>query len=240
MDSKRHEMPTIKVMSAGAVESIVHALGHEFESECGWSIAFTFNTAGALRDRFLAGETPDLLILPDAAIRTLEDEGHMAPGSRKPLATSVTGVAVRAGAPQPDISTVDAFRRALLAAKTVSYVDPKAGGSSGKAFASNLQRLGIAEEINRKAVLGNRGYEVAQAVADGRAEIGTTFISEMLTVPGLQVVGPLPGELRNVGTYTAGIPSQAAEPDAARALLAALTDPATRPRWSAAGLDPAF
>ena len=164
----------------------------------------------------------------------------MAPGSRKPLATSVTGVAVRAGAPQPDISTVDAFRRALLAAKTVSYVDPKAGGSSGKAFASNLQRLGIAEEINRKAVLGNRGYEVAQAVADGRAEIGTTFISEMLTVPGLQVVGPLPGELRNVGTYTAGIPSQAAEPDAARALLAALTDPATRPRWSAAGLNPAF
>jgi molybdate transport system substrate-binding protein len=233
-------MPTLKVMSAGAVESIVHALGEEFENEKGCSIVFTFNTAGALRERFLGGEIPDLLILPDAAIRTFEDEGHVATGSRTPLATSVTGVAVRAGAPQPDISTVDAFKRALSAAKAVSYVDPKSGGSSGRVFAANLQRLGIADEINRKAVLGNRGYEVARAVADGRAEIGTTFISEMLTVPGVQVVGPLPGELRNVGTYTAGFPARAASPGLAQDLLAKLTDPATRPRWSAAGLEPAF
>ena len=161
-------------------------------------------------------------------------------GSRMPLATSVTGIVVRAGAPHPDISSVDAVKRALLAARSVSYVDPKAGGSSGRAFAAALERLGIAEEVNRKAVLGKRGYEVARAVADGRAEIGTTFISEVLAVPGTQVVGPLPGELRNVGTYTAAIPARAASPKPAQALLATLADPATRARWQAAGLEPAF
>ena len=103
-----------------------------------------------------------------------------------------------------------------------------------------LERLGIAEAVNQKAVLGKRGYEVAQAVADGRAEIGTTFISEILTVPGARMIGPLPGDLHNSNTYTAAIPKAAAAPEAAKALLQALSDPATRARWSAAGLEPAF
>jgi molybdate transport system substrate-binding protein len=147
---------------------------------------------------------------------------------------------VRAGAKPPDISTPAAFKQALLAAKAVAYSDPQAGGSSGTFFAGLLQKLGIAEAVNRKAVLGKRGYEVAQAVADGRAELGTTFISEILTVPGVTVLGPLPGELHNANTYTAAIPlaSRVAEP--AMALLRALTDPASRDRWTAAGLEPAF
>jgi molybdate transport system substrate-binding protein len=122
----------------------------------------------------------------------------------------------------------------------VSYTDPKAGGSSGKVFSAHLERMGIAAEVNARAVLGKRGYEVAQAVAGGRAELGTTFISEMLTVPGLEVVGPLPGELANRGTYTAGIPARAALPELGQALLKALTDPSTRSRWDKAGLEPAF
>jgi molybdate transport system substrate-binding protein len=233
-------MPTIKVMSAGAVESMLKALGAEFEPASGHRIDFVFNTAGGLRERFLAGDIPDLLILPDAAIRAFEDEGQIRSGTRQPLASAVSGVVVRAGAPKPDISTVEVFERALLAAKAVSYTDPKAGGSSGKVFSAALERLGIAQEVNAKAVLGKRGYEVAQAVADGRADIGTTFISEMLTVPGLQVVGPLPGELRNVGTYTAGIPACAAAPKLGEAFLKALIDPVTGPRWQEAGLEPAF
>ena len=233
-------MATIKVMSAGAVESMLRAIGAEFERASGHRIEFVFNTAGGLRDRFLSGDIPDLIVLPDAAVQTFENEGHIRTGSRTPLATAVTGVVVRDGAPKPDISTVEAFKRALLAAKAVSYTDPTAGGSSGKVFAANLERMGIANEVNARAVLGKRGYEVAQAVADGRAELGTTFISEMLTVPGLQVVGPLPGELANRGTYTAGIPSRAASPELGRAFLQALTAPATRPRWQDAGLEPAF
>jgi molybdate transport system substrate-binding protein len=233
-------MASIKIMSAGAVESMMKALGGEFARDGGHTIAFTFNTAGALRERFLAGDTPDVLVLPDAAMRAFEQEGRIAAGSIAPLATSTTGVVVRAGAPKPDISTVDAFKRALLAARSVSYTDPKAGGSSGRAFAAKLEQLGIADAVNAKAVLGKRGYEVAKAVADGRAEIGTTFISEMLAVPGLEVVGPLPGELRNVGTYTAGIPIEAASPSVARDLIARLTGNETRARWQAAGLEPAF
>ncbi len=140
----------------------------------------------------------------------------------------------------PDISTPEAFKQALLKAKTVAYSDPKAGGSSGTFFAGLLDKLGIAEAVNKKAVLGKRGYEVAMAVAQGRAEIGTTFISEILTVKGVKVAGPLPGELHNANTYTAAIPAGSASRAAAMALLRALTDPATRERWTAAGLEPAF
>ena len=140
----------------------------------------------------------------------------------------------------PDISTPEAFKQALLKAKSVAYTDPKAGGSSGTFFAGLLDKLGIAEEVNKKAVLGKRGYEVAQSIADGKAEIGTTFISEILTVKGVKVAGPLPGELHNANTYTAAIPAGSASCDAAMALLRALTNPATRERWSAAGLEPAF
>jgi molybdate transport system substrate-binding protein len=233
-------MATIKVMSTGAVESMVEALGHEFERASGHHLALTFMTAGAVREAFLGGDIPDLLIAPDAAIREFEQQGRIVAGTRKPLASSVTGVAIRAGAPVPDTTTVEAFKRALLAAKSVSYTDPKAGGSSGKFFAELLQRLGIADEVNGKAVLGNRGADVARAVADGRAELGTTFISEMLPFKELQVIGPLPGDLANTSSYTAGIPAQAAQAEAAGALLGALTEPVTRQRWSGAGLEPAF
>jgi molybdate transport system substrate-binding protein len=233
-------MATIKVMSTGAVESMVEALGHEFERASGHHLALTFRTAGAVREAFLGGEIPDLLIAPDAAMRGFEQEGRVLAGTRTPLASSVTGVAIRKGNGVPDIATVEAFKRALIAARSVSYTDPKAGGSSGKFFAELLQRLGIADEVNRKAVLGNRGADVARAVADGKAELGTTFISEMLPFKELQVIGPLPGDLANTNTYTAGIPVKAERPDVARSLLEALTGPATRAKWSAAGLEPAF
>jgi len=233
-------MATIKVMSTGAVESMVEALGHEFERTSGHHLALTFMTAGGVREAFLGGDIPDLLIAPDAAIREFEQQGLIVSGTRTPLASSVTGVAIRAGAPVPDIKTVEGFKRALIAAKSVSYTDPKAGGSSGKFFAQLLQRLGVADEVNRKAVLGNRGADVARAVADGRAEFGTTFISEMLPFKELEVIGPLPADLANTSTYTAGIPARAAQAEGARALLSALTKPVTRQRWSAAGLEPAF
>jgi molybdate transport system substrate-binding protein len=233
-------MPDIKVLSAGAVESMVTMLGKEFERTSGNKLNLNFNTAGALRERIAGGEKADLVILSQSAISSLDKPGMFVPGSRTDLGRTVTGVAVREGAAAPDISTPEAFKQALLKAKTVGYTDPKAGGSSGTMFAALLDKLGIAEAVNKKAFLGKRGYEVAQAIADGRVEIGTTFISEILTVKGAKVIGPLPGELHNVNTYTAAIPTGAASRDAAAALLRALTDPANRGRWTAAGLEPAF
>ena len=224
-------MPTIKVMSAGAVQAMVEAIGKEFERLSGHRLDLNFGTAGALRERFAGGRrrSPDPAGGDHRRARTKTAAWRRADPD---LGRTVTGVAVRAGAPVPDISTPEAFKRALITAKTVSYTDPKAGGSSGTFFAALLERLGIAEAVNKKAVLGKRGYEVAQAVADGRAEIGTTFISEILTVPGARVIGPLPGDLHNSNTYTAAIPKSAAAPERGQALLQALSDPATRARWT--------
>jgi molybdate transport system substrate-binding protein len=233
-------MPTIKVMSAGAVQSMVEALGREYERASGNTLNLIFNTAGSLRERFKNGENADLVILSESIIGELAKLGLFVPGSVTDLGRTVTGVAVREGAPVPDISTPEAFKQALLKAKTVAYTDPRAGGSSGTFFAGLLDKLGIADAVNRKAVLGKRGYEVAQSIADGKAEIGTTFISEILTVKGVKVVGPLPGELHNANAYTAAIPAGSPSRAAAMALLRALTNPASRDRWTAAGLETAF
>jgi molybdate transport system substrate-binding protein len=233
-------MPTIKVLSAGAVQSMVEALGQEFERASGNTLDLIFNTAGSLRDRVKSGEAADLVILSESIIAALDKSGMFVPGSIINLGRTVTGVAVREGAPVPDISTPEAFKQALLKAKTVAYTDPKAGGSGGIMFAAMLQRLGIAEAVNKKAVLGKRGTEVARSIAEGRAEIGTTFISEVLPVKGVKVIGPLPGELHTANTYTAAIPAGSPNHATATALLRALTDPATRARWLAAGLEPAF
>ena len=233
-------MAEIKVMSAGAVRAMVAALSAEFEGETGKKLNVNFGTAGSLRERIKNGETADLVILSESAIAELAKLGLVEPESRTDLGRTVTGVIVREGAPIPDISTADAFKRSLLKARTVAYTDPKAGGSGGIMFSALLAKLGIADEINKKAVLGKGGHDVAVSVAEGRAELGTTFISEVLPVKGAKVIGPLPGELHNSNTYTAAIHSGSASRQDAEALLHKLTDRATRPRWIAAGLEPAF
>ena len=233
-------MADIKVMSTGAVEPMVKLFAPVFERETGHKANLNFGTAGGLRERLGKGEAADLIILPAAAMEAMDKAGKLVPGTRTDLGRTVTGIAVKDGAPAPDMSTPEAFKQALIKAKGVSFSDPAAGGSSGTYFAGLLQKMGIADEVNRKAVLGKRGYEVAQAVVDGRAEIGTTFISELLTVPGVRIIGPLPGELYFANTYTAGIPVESRQQDAATALLRVLTNPQTRDKWVAAGREPAF
>jgi molybdate transport system substrate-binding protein len=230
----------IKVMSAGAVKSMLVALGTEFERETGNKLNLNFGTAGSLRERIQNGETADLIILSESAIASLDKLGLFVAGSITDLGRTVTGVVVREGAAIPDISTPEAFKQVLLNARSVAYTDPKAGGSSGTMFAALLEKLGIAGEVNKKAVLGKGGHDVAVSIALGRAEIGTTFISEVLPVKGAKVIGQLPGELHNTNTYTAAIPVNAAVREGATALLGYLTKPATRDRWTAAGLEPAF
>ena len=233
-------MSTIKVMSAGAVKAMVAALGAEFERESGVTIDYNFGTAGALRERVKDGETADLVVLSQSAITELAELGLVVPETVTDLGRTVTGVIVREGAPRPDISTPEAFVAALRNARSVAYTDPKAGGTGGIMFAALLQKLGLAVEINGKAVLGKGGFDVSQLVADGKAEIGTTFISEALPVKGLTVVGPLPGALHNTNAYTAAVHSKAGNRAGAEAFLRKLVAPATRGRWSEAGLEPAF
>jgi len=231
-------MATIKVMSAGAVKSMVQALGSEFEHESGDTLDLNFGTAGSLRDRIKNGETADLVVLSQSVVADLGKLGLVSGATD--LGRTVTGVVVKQGAAQPDISTPEAFKQALLAARSVAFTDPKAGGSGGTAFVGLLEKLGIADAVMKKAVLCKGGYDVCGAIVEGRAELGSTFISEVLPVPGAQVVGPLPGDLHNANTYTAAIHAQAAAPDGAAMLLRFLTSPAKRARWTAAGLEPAF
>jgi molybdate transport system substrate-binding protein len=231
-------MTVIKVMSAGAVKSMVQALGAEFERATGNTLDLNFGTAGSLRDRIKNGETSDLVVLSESIVADLGKLGLVTGATD--LGRTVTGIVVKEGAPTPDVSTPEAFKQALLKARSVAYTDPKAGGSGGTMFAGLLERLGIAEEVARKAVLCKGGYDVCGAIVDGRAEIGTTFISEVLPIKGAKVVGPLPGDLHNANTYTGAIHAGAASPEGAQALLRYLTNPAKRDRWTAAGLEPAF
>lgn len=230
----------IKIMSAGAVKVMVVALGADFERESGIKLNLNFGTAGAQGDRIKAGETTDLIMLSQSGIAALDRLGLLKVGSAIDLASTVTGVIVRDGAAKPDISTPEAFKQALLAAPSVAWTDPKAGGSGGIMFAGLLEKLGIADAINKKAVLCKGGYDVAGAIAEGRAALATTLISEALPVKGVTIVGPLPGELNFKNMYSAAIHAGSTRPDAAKAFLNFLTAPATRARWTAAGMEPAF
>jgi molybdate transport system substrate-binding protein len=230
----------LKIMSAGAVKAMVAALGAEFEKSTGTKIDYNFGTAGSLRDRVKDGEAVDVAVLSQSAIATLGEVGLLVPGSARDLGRTVTGVVVREGSPVPDISTPEAFKQALLDARSVAYTDPKAGGTGGIMFTAMLEKLGIAEAVKKKAVLGKGGVDVTISIVEGRAEIGTTFISEVLPIKGARVVGPLPGHLNTTNTYSAAIHAGTTQLQAARAFLDALADPVNRPRWTAAGLEPAF
>jgi molybdate transport system substrate-binding protein len=162
------------------------------------------------------------------------------PGSKLVLARVGIGVAVRAGATKPDISSVEAFKRALLAAKSIVYTDPAVGGTSGIHFAKVLDRLGIAQEIKAKSILNAQAAITpsAEIVARGEAELGIQLISEIVSVPGAELVGPLPAELQAMTVLSAGIVINAQEADAARALFKFLTSPAAASVIKAAGMEP--
>jgi molybdate transport system substrate-binding protein len=148
------------------------------------------------------------------------------------------GVAVKAGAAKPDIATAAAFKAALLAARSIAYSDPAGGGSSGIYFDSLIQRLGIADEIRKKAVL-IRGGSAADRVASGEAEMAVQNISELIHVAGVQLVGPFPAEDQNYLTYAAGVSARSAAPDNARAFIRYLTRPEAGQSWKNAGIEPA-
>jgi molybdate transport system substrate-binding protein len=230
------EAADVNVLSAGAVRAVVTAVGETFAKETGHAVKGTFGTVGVVRQKLAAGEPADVVIATDVAIDELARQGAVVAGTRADIARAGVGVGVREGAPKPDISTVDAFKRTLLSAKSIVYVDPAQGATSGIHFASVLQRLGIADAVKGKSLLWPGGY-AAEAVADGRAEVVVHQISEILPVKGVTLVGPLPKEVQKVTIYSAGLAAKAASPEAARAFIAYLTSPPIKAKFAAAGLD---
>jgi molybdate transport system substrate-binding protein len=230
----------VKVLSTTALTSVLQELAPQFERTTGHKLSLTFATAATLAKRIADGESADVAVLTPAAIADLTTQSKIVPGSAVALARSGIGVAVRAGAPRPDISSPEALKQALLAAKSVAYTDPASGGASGVHFAKVLERLGIAAVVALKAKLsqGGSGGLVGDLVVKGDAEIGVQQIPELMAVSGIDIVGPLPGDLQNVTRFSAGIPTNAKDPDIGKALIAFLRTPTSAAVFKAKGLEP--
>jgi molybdate transport system substrate-binding protein len=215
----------ITVLTAGAMRGVVDALVPEFERQSGSRVRLDNATAGVLRKRIEEGEAFDVAIITSTVLAALAAEGKVVPGSVTALAKVGIGVVVREGAVLPDIGTLEAFKQTLLGAKSVAYIDPKAGGTTGIYFDRLLERLAIAEQVRAKAKLKDGGH-VADLVASGEAELGVHVISEIVPVKGVTLVGPLPAEVQHTTVYAAGVASGARDAAAAAALIALLAAPA--------------
>jgi molybdate transport system substrate-binding protein len=226
----------LKVFSAGAVRAIVTDLAEDFRRETGHTVTLSFGTVGVTRQKLASGEPVDVVIMTDVAVDDVAKQGTVVPGTRTDIARTGMGVGVREGAAKPDISTSEAFKATLLRAKSLVYVDPAQGATSGIHFASVLDRLGIAEAVKGKSQLVPGGYP-AEKVASGEAELVVHQISEIVPVKGVVLVGPLPADLQKVTVYSAGLAARSASPEAARAFIAFITRPAFKAKFAAAGLD---
>src|SRR3989454_2187726 len=235
------EAAELKVLSAIGMQSVLEGLGPKFERATGHKIAISFATAGAAVKRAQGGEAADVVIATRQGIDGLLKNGKAAADNATVLASAGISVAIRKGAPKPDISSPDALKRTLLAAKSISYVDPASGGASGIHFTKVLDRLGIANEMKSKTVFPNpkAPAEVGALVANGEAEIGVHLIQELMPVAGIDVVGPLPGDLQNTTVFAAGIMASAKDADAAKALVNFLRTPEAAAVIKAKGMEPA-
>jgi molybdate transport system substrate-binding protein len=227
----------VKVLTAGAMKEVILALVPQFERATGHKVILDNDTAGALSRRIEGGEAVDLAVITPPVIDGLIGKGKLARG-RTDLATVGIGVAVKEGTPLPDISSVDALKRLLLAAKSVAQVDPASGGTSGIYLAGLYQRLGVADQIKPKLVFV-RGGSSAPLVAMGEAEIAIQQISEIIAVPGVAFAGPLPQEIQNLTTYSAALGADAKDPEAARTLIALLRGAQAAALLRSKGMEPA-
>ena len=228
----------LKVLTAGALRQVVLALAPVFEQRTGDRLVVDNDTAGGLVRRIAGGEAFDLAILPPRGIDELADSGRVATASKRVVARTGVGVLVAEGTPRPDISTVDALRRALLEARSIAYIDPAAGGSSGVISSQLMQRLGIAEQVKAKTVLVPGGL-VAERVTAGEAQLGLQQISEILTMKCVVLVGPLPDAVQSYTSYAAVISATARQPAAAQAFIGLITGADGAAAMRRSGLEPA-
>jgi molybdate transport system substrate-binding protein len=227
----------IKVMCARSMHKAVEALTGAFCRQSGHVVALDFGTVGALEAKIAAGESADVVILSVPAMNKLEKAGALAPGSRANVARTFVAVCVREGTPAPDIATPEAFERALRGARGIALSDPAVGGSAGVYLTGLFERLGLAETIAARSMLQKSGVEVARRVAEGEADLGLTLSGEIASVPGALIAGPLPPPLGNDTIYCAAVSAASREHAAARGFIDALTAPATRATWTAAGFE---
>jgi molybdate transport system substrate-binding protein len=227
----RAEAAEIKVLSTVGMQPATPELFSQFEAATGHRVVVSYGLAAVLKTKFLEGAPADVLILTAPIIEDLAKQGKVVADSKKDVARSGVGIAVKAGGPKPDISTPDTLKAAVLAAKSIGY---SREGASGVAFARVLERLGIADQV--KAKYKDTGTKAGEMVAAGDIELAAAQIPELMAVPGVDVVGPLPAELQTLTTFSVGLATTAQDSAAAKALIDFLAGPHAAPVYKAKGL----
>ena len=223
----------IKLLASSAIKFAYFELLPQFEKATGHKVTVAWSSTPDIQKRIAGGEAADLVILGSNGTQELIKQGKLA-GARVDFAKSGVGVAVRAGAPKPDISSADAVKKAVLAAKSVAY----SAGASGIYLVGMFQKMGIAEEVKSKTATVKPGEPVGDVVARGDAEIGFKQVSELIPVKGIQILGPLPPEIQNITVFAGGVHTGAKEADAAAALVKFLTAPEATSTLKKHGLEP--
>ena len=231
-------MTELSVYSSIGVRSAAEELFRQFEKQNDNRLAVTWGTAPMLVARIEAGERADVLILSRAGIDTLRKQGKVLPGSDVTLAGSGVAIAVKQGAPRPDIATAEALRDTLLKTKSIAYSEPSAGGASGVYFAKLLERMGIAEQMKPKTKYPPPGGFSAELLLTGEAELAVQQKPELLHVSGVEIVGFLPGDLNVVTEFVAAIMAGSKNAATGTALIDSLRSPAAAAVFRSKGLDP--
>ena len=226
--------PELRVLSTLGVMEVLRDLAPVFERAAGLRIAAQYAPTKSLVERIAAGEAADIAILTEAAVEALMAAGTLQPGSRVDLARSFVGLAVRAGAPQPDIGSAEAVRHALLEASSIAY---SRAGASGIFFVELIRRLGIEAAVNAKATVIPEGL-TGELVARGEAALAVQQVSELMAVTGIDIIGRLPAEVAGVTTFSGAVFAGAGQAAAAAALLAFLAGRQHHARIAAGGLEP--
>jgi molybdate transport system substrate-binding protein len=228
----------INVYSTIAMRGALEELVPQFQKESGQTLAITWGTAAMLTKRIEAGEPADVAILTRPNIDTLSKEGKIASGTEVTLAQAGIVIGIKSGARKPDISSADELKETLLKAKSIAYSNPATGGASGVHFASVLEKLGIADAMKDKTKFPPAGGNAAALVATGEAELAVQQKPEIMNAAGVDVVGPLPGDLNKITEFAIGLSATGKNPDGEKALVKFLQSPEAAKILKASGFDP--
>jgi len=228
----------LKLLVGGAMAEPFHEVGAAYEKRTGNHLSVTVDNTGALQRRLKAGEKADIILVAAQGMDALEKENRIVPGTRIDLGRALMAVAVRADAPALDLSSADAFKRALLGARKVALTDPAGGGTAGVYMAAVMERFGITDAMRPKIIYRTQGAFVTEAVAKGEADLGVTFTSEIMTNKGAKIAGLLPSEVQMPTNYAAAIPVGAASPEVAKAFLQEFKTPFAHEAIRRVGLEP--
>ena len=227
----------VTLIAPGGIRAAVDQMIPAFERATGHKVKATFGSGGGTKERVVKGEPFDVPVV-QLPLEPVIASGHVVAASETPLAIVAVGVAVRTGAPKPDIATADAVKRLLLGSKAIAYPNAATGAAAGVSFNETLEKLGITDAMKPKIKIAQGGRGAMELVAKGEVDIGLTFISEIITEPGVEVVGPLPRDISTPTALVGFISAHTKEPDAAKALLRYLSSPEAAVVYKQRGMQP--